>query len=148
MNEDDRADASAMPKNAPGDESVGHGKPPKRSRFKPGQSGNRRGRPKGVKNRKTIIAEIAGEIHWVAENGKRKQYSTLELVVLAFRQFAAQTTRARVLRTYDEFDQKFGQPDPMQGGGYVIIPETVSDEEWEARFSPGGSESSIGPPPK
>jgi len=31
---------------------VGYGKPPAHSRFKPGQSGNPRGRPKGVKNKR------------------------------------------------------------------------------------------------
>ena len=31
---------------------VGHGKPPESTRFKPGQSGNPKGRPKGKKNRR------------------------------------------------------------------------------------------------
>lgn len=33
---------------------VGFGKPPAHARFKPGQSGNPKGRPKGIKNLKTI----------------------------------------------------------------------------------------------
>ena len=41
-----------------GDEQpVGYGNPPKESRFKKGQSGNQRGRPKGSKNLKTDLAE-------------------------------------------------------------------------------------------
>jgi len=36
---------------------VGYGNPPKESRFKKGQSGNRRGRPKGSKNLKTDLTE-------------------------------------------------------------------------------------------
>lgn len=36
---------------------VGYGKPPKATRFKPGQSGNPRGRPKGAKNRKPALHE-------------------------------------------------------------------------------------------
>jgi hypothetical protein len=41
-----------------GDEQpVGYGNPPKESRFKKGQSGNRRGRPKGSKNLKTDLTE-------------------------------------------------------------------------------------------
>ena len=39
------------------DYDVGWGKPPKHSRFKKGQSGNRRGRPKGSKNLKTDLTE-------------------------------------------------------------------------------------------
>src|SRR5882757_8952924 len=41
-----------------GDEQqVGYRNPPKGSRFKKGQSGNRRGRPKGSKNLKTDLTE-------------------------------------------------------------------------------------------
>jgi Family of unknown function (DUF5681) len=34
---------------SPADYDVGYGKPPKTTQFQPGQSGNRRGRPKGAK---------------------------------------------------------------------------------------------------
>lgn len=36
---------------------VGYGKPPVRTRFKPGESGNRRGRPKGAKNKVPALNE-------------------------------------------------------------------------------------------
>ena len=36
---------------------VGYGKPPTNTRFRKGQSGNRTGRPKGVKNFKTELSE-------------------------------------------------------------------------------------------
>lgn len=36
---------------------VGYGKPPAHSRFKPGQSGNPRGRPKGTKNKRPALNE-------------------------------------------------------------------------------------------
>lgn len=43
---------SKPPKLPPsGDNDVGYAKPPKHTRFKPGQSGNPRGRPKGAKNK-------------------------------------------------------------------------------------------------
>ena len=38
-------------------EAVGYGRPPKASRFKPGVSGNPRGRPKGTKNIAAILEE-------------------------------------------------------------------------------------------
>src|SRR4029078_7462453 len=36
---------------------VGYGKPPAETRFKPGQSGNPRGRPKGAKNKLPALNE-------------------------------------------------------------------------------------------
>ncbi len=40
------------------DGEVGYGKPPRETRFKPGTSGNPKGRPKGAKNESTILREI------------------------------------------------------------------------------------------
>jgi hypothetical protein len=37
---------------------VGYGKPPRQYQFKPGQSGNRKGRPKGAKTTATLLREL------------------------------------------------------------------------------------------
>ena len=44
------------------DEKVGYRRPPKKSRFKPGQSGNPKGRPKGTKNLKRDLIEELQEL--------------------------------------------------------------------------------------
>ncbi len=51
---------------------VGYRKPPMHTRFKPGQSGNPRGRPKGTKNLKTDLMEELGE-KIVIREGDRSQ---------------------------------------------------------------------------
>lgn len=54
------------------DYDVGYGKPPKHTQFKPGQSGNPKGRPKGTRNLKTDLAEELGESIIVNEGGRSK----------------------------------------------------------------------------
>jgi hypothetical protein len=58
-----------LPKTETADYEVGYGKPPKETRFKPGQSGNPRGRPKGSKNKTS---------HIPAENEERLKKVILE----------------------------------------------------------------------
>lgn len=57
------------------DDKVGYGRPPKKSRFKPGQSGNPRGRPKGTNDLKTDLAEELQEHVLVTEGGRKKRIS-------------------------------------------------------------------------
>jgi len=57
------------------DDEVGYGKPPKKHRFKKGQSGNPRGRPNGTKNLKTDLTEELGEQIALIEGGKKQRIS-------------------------------------------------------------------------
>ncbi len=52
------------------DYEVGYRKPPKATQFKPGQSGNAKGRPKGTKNFKTDLLEELQERIQIKEGGK------------------------------------------------------------------------------
>jgi hypothetical protein len=63
------------------DEPVGYCQPPKATRFRPGQSGNPRGRPKGARSVSTIIAAALRERVAVTENGQRRHVSKLEAAV-------------------------------------------------------------------
>ncbi len=62
------------------DEEVGYGKPPKAHRFKPGQSGNPSGRPKGVKNETTIMRELLGQKVSITHRGKTKRITLHEVL--------------------------------------------------------------------
>ena len=61
---------------------VGYGKPPAASRFKPGQTGNAKGRPKGHKNLKTLIRQAMTARISVQEGSSNRQVSKIEGVVL------------------------------------------------------------------
>jgi Family of unknown function (DUF5681) len=64
--------------NPPGD--VGYAKPPRNTEFKPGQSGNPRGRPKRAKIFATAIEDELGARVTVTENGKRRKASKREVI--------------------------------------------------------------------
>jgi hypothetical protein len=49
---------------------VGYGKPPKHTRFKPGQSGNPKGRKPGGRNVMTLLEQTLFDTVKVRENGK------------------------------------------------------------------------------
>jgi hypothetical protein len=56
-------------------QSVGYSHPPIATRFRKGQSGNPKGRPKGTKNFKTLLHEALSEKINVNENGRRRAIS-------------------------------------------------------------------------
>jgi hypothetical protein len=60
------------------DYDVGYGKPPKATRFKPGESGNPRGRKKGSKNISTLVQEAMSETVVINIGGRRKTVTKLE----------------------------------------------------------------------
>ena len=57
------------------DYEVGKGKPPKHTRWQPGQCPNRKGRPKGTKNFDTDLDEELRERIPLTENGRKKMIS-------------------------------------------------------------------------
>lgn len=60
------------------DYAVGYGKPPAARKFKPGVSGNPRGRPKGSPNLATVLRRALNEKVVINEGGRRKSVSKLE----------------------------------------------------------------------
>ena len=59
---------------------VGFGKPPRSRQFKPGQSGNPDGRPRGSKNFATAIEQELVTRITVTENGRRRRVSKREVI--------------------------------------------------------------------
>jgi hypothetical protein len=63
-----------------GDYQVGYGRPPVHTRFKPGQSGNPRGRPSAVKSIMRLLLEALEErAVVVTEDGKRRRITKRKL---------------------------------------------------------------------
>lgn len=61
---------------------VGKGRPPLSTRWKPGQSGNPKGRPKGAKNMATLFHQALSKKIEITENGKLRKVPVREGIVL------------------------------------------------------------------
>ncbi|MDQ6732297.1 MAG: DUF5681 domain-containing protein, partial [Actinomycetota bacterium] len=59
--------------------SVGRGRPPVHSQFKPGQSGNPPGRPKGSKNFITLLYQEAAEQVTIPDRGRSRKLRVCQL---------------------------------------------------------------------
>ena len=63
------------------DYKVGWGRPPKSTRWRQGQSGNPKGRPRASKNQSTILKEALRQKLQVVERGRTRTISALEGIV-------------------------------------------------------------------
>ena len=115
----------------PAQEVVGYGRPPTRRRFK--KSGNSKGRPKGSKNRKTIVNAVANEMHSVTENGKHRRLSTLALVLLRLRNLALEGKNVRAFEEFHRLAKAYQPQATNDDAGYLVVPAEMTQEEWVAR---------------
>jgi Family of unknown function (DUF5681) len=110
---------------ADADDRVGYRRPPKHSRFQPGQSGNPRGRPPGVKSLSDIVRKIVGQKVTVTENGRARRVPRLEAILL---RAASEASRGdgRVLRLLLQLAERYGEVAHTEGGREMIAAEDVA----------------------
>lgn len=66
----------------PDGDDVGYGKPPRQYTWKPGQSGNPKGRRKGTKNESTLLREILERKIQAGSGNARRKITVLEGILL------------------------------------------------------------------
>ncbi len=122
----------AEKKRPTGDNEVGYGKPPKERQFKPGQSGNIKGRPKSKKSGLTDVSQLLNEPIKVKAGGKVREMGPFEA---GFRKLAKRAVdkdlRAilKFVRICEEYGA-FAPPSADTSCGVVRGPKGVNFHEW------------------
>jgi hypothetical protein len=86
--------------------------PPKTGQFKPGQSGNPRGRPKGTRNLKTDLDKILRKRIRIRENGETREISRQEAILLSLFNKAMQGGDVRAANAIVAMVLKLNPPIP------------------------------------
>jgi hypothetical protein len=124
-----------MPRDENGEYEVGYGKPPRYTRFKKGQSGNPRGRPKGSKNLTTLLGEALNEPVIVAENGGRRKITVREAIIKQLVKRSATTDLRAIKILLDMVRDIEGQIEPaLETRTFTEADEKVI-KQLRARFS-------------
>jgi hypothetical protein len=115
----------------------GAGKGPDRSanasvatRFKPGQSGNPKGRPKGSKNLATLLTEALDEQVTVLDGGRERTMTKREVVVQSIVSNAMKGSPKHVKTLLEATGE--GVLEPPQSGVLIVPVTSATAEEWEA----------------
>jgi hypothetical protein len=125
----------------PGDarrDQVGYANPPRHSRFKPGQSCNPKGRPKGTRNFATDLAETLQAPVNLTRDGKPTKVSTQKAALLRLREKALNGD-ARALDRLLAFAQAYG-PEEVEHIGSVSAEDKALLEIFIAKVKAGAAE--------
>src|ERR1700758_4837416 len=109
---------------------IGYGKPPKQSRFRPGQSGNPAGRRKGVRNLMTDVQRTLKVPISLKEGGRSRRISTQEGALLVLREKALKGD-ARALDRLIELASRFNN----EAGETVAAALSTEDQAMLATYA-------------
>jgi hypothetical protein len=90
---------------------VGYGRPPKHSQFKPGRSGNPKGRPPKSKNVDTLIKSELDAMVTIKEGGRELRITKREAIVKQFVNSALKGDPRKLLLML-KYLEKQQEPDP------------------------------------
>ena len=125
------------------DEPIGYGRPPRQHRFKPGESGNPKGRAKGAKGMKSILRKEFSERVRITENGKSRTISKMELMVKRLAEKGAKGDFKSITKLIDLGMMVFGTEDEVRGAPSLTGDEqAIIDQVKKRRHALAGSNKS------
>jgi hypothetical protein len=112
---------------------TGYKRPPEKNRFKPGKSGNPKGRPPKANfskssNEVTVLQNIFAE----TINVEGKEMNKLELLVRT-NYSRAMKGEASAIRFLTRIIDKFPVADVARKGGVLVVPGTMPFDEWSVK---------------
>jgi hypothetical protein len=113
--------------NRVGDDQIGYRQPPRHSRFKPGQSGNVKGRPKGARNFRTDVRATLKRLVKIRSGGKSFRMSTQEALLLRLRDGALNNNPRALDRLlalaqrYNDGEDEFATADDLTADDQQIL---------------------------
>jgi len=82
------------------------------------------------------IHALAGRGSHDRARGARVRFSRLELLVMTVKQMAV-SGHLQATKLLDDISARFGLQDSQHSGhGFLVVPQKLPDEEWEAKYSP------------
>lgn len=118
------------------DYKVGHGRPPKETRWKKGQSGNPKGRPKADRTGPVDISAFLDEPVAMKINGKSRKIHPFEAMVWRMVQQMMKGEITPLIRLVElcEDHGLIDTPLPEYGGGVIFAPEGITPEDYVRQF--------------
>jgi hypothetical protein len=92
-----------------------------------------RGRPKGAMGKKQIAQKVLLERHEVIEGGRTVTRTTLELVLLAYRNQAFEGS-SRAFKDLEKLAAKFDPQPPTKRAGVLVVPGRLTMESWRELY--------------
>jgi len=123
-----------------GDYAVGYGKPPQATRFRKGQSGNPKGRPKGSTHLYSVLEKILRQTVAIRQDGQTRRLSQLEVVLTALTRKAMQgdgkatSDLLKLMAKLTERQEALQAETDQPRYGVLVVPAPLTPEEWLERY--------------